>query len=132
MPAKKTGSRLGAKPEGWKAVRALKKILGLDEKSQDEPEPSPLGKVVGSWVGLAGDVIPWGRRIATAASSPIDAVRDVAAIGTGLGSFLAHLVPALGPDFELADFERSSFIYGKERLLVDAPGEVARVKKRLE
>jgi len=41
MPAK-TGSRLGAKPEGWKAVRALKKILGLDEKSQDEPEPSPL------------------------------------------------------------------------------------------
>jgi len=38
----------------------------------------------------------------------------------------------LGPDFELADFERSSFIYGKERLLVDAPGEVARVKKRLE
>jgi WS/DGAT/MGAT family acyltransferase len=65
-----------------------------------QPEPSPLGKVVGSWVGLAGDVIPWGRRIATAASSPIDAVRDVAAISTGLGSFLAHLVPAPGNELQ--------------------------------
>ncbi|MEI6914392.1 MAG: NADH-quinone oxidoreductase subunit NuoI [Armatimonadota bacterium] len=35
----------------------------------------------------------------------------------------------LGTDFELADYDRATFVYGKDRLLVSEPGEVARVKK---
>lgn len=38
----------------------------------------------------------------------------------------------LGPDFELASYGREDFIYGKDRLLVPAPGEVARVKQRFQ
>lgn len=37
----------------------------------------------------------------------------------------------MGPDYELADFDRASFVYGKDRLLVSEPGEVAREKERL-
>ena len=36
----------------------------------------------------------------------------------------------LGQDFELADFDRQSFIYGKDRLLVEEAGETAREKRR--
>ena len=58
-----------------------------------EPEPSPAAKVVGSWVGLAGDLVPWARRLADAVTSPVDTLRSITDLGSGLGWGVAHLTP---------------------------------------
>lgn len=65
--------------------------VGVPVPWRPQPEASAVHKVIGSWVGLADDLIPWSRRVARVAASPIDTVRDAAAFGVGIGSLAAHL-----------------------------------------
>jgi len=99
---------------------------GVPMPWRPQPEPSAAGKVLGSWVGLAGDLIPWTRRLANVVASPIDAARGAAAVGSGLGNFLAHLGPT--PATELQGRIGSHRSWSHVTLRFD---DVSLVRKRL-
>jgi diacylglycerol O-acyltransferase len=91
-----------------------------------QPEPSPARRVLGSWTGLLDDMIPWTRRLAGAASSPVDAARNAVAIGAGLGSIAAHLVPTPSNELQGRIGSHRSWSHATVRL-----DDISYVRKRL-
>lgn len=87
--------------DGIAGVHLLETILDMSPEPDEVvpvpwrpvPEPSAPVKVLGSWLGLVGDVVPWLQRLPRTLASPVDAARSAAADVAGLGRLFSHLWP---------------------------------------
>lgn len=87
--------------DGIAGVHLLEAFLDVDPEAppgtpvpwRPAPEPSFAGKVVGSWLGLADDLVPWARRVAGTIASPLDTARSLGEFARGVGNVLPHLRP---------------------------------------
>jgi WS/DGAT/MGAT family acyltransferase len=106
--------------DGIAGVHLLEAFLDIDPDAprgvempwRPQPEPSAADKVIASWVGLADDLIPWGRGVLGVAASPVDALRDAAALGLGIGSLVAHLgsTPSFSTEGRIGPHRRWSHV----------------------